>query len=177
MKIKFIVSQEIFSAPTMLCQLFKITFVQSSHTCSKKVACVLLMLTNCWASIVSSTLILYMIGTAMETERVGLCNFRKLARYQHWKLEICISRNTILLVGQLGTERNSWIRKSTWGTGYKGKCTFSRKKIKNCHVTIIIKTVVQLEIGMYNCLRNNDIYYCGLSVYIHTCIKTKATYY
>ena len=79
------------------------------------------------------------------------------------------------LYGQLGTERNSWItsnKKSTLGMVTKVNAHSQGKKT---HLTIMI-TVMQLETGMHDCLRNN-IYCCGLSVYIYTYIEAKATYY
>ena len=35
---------------------------------------------------------------------------------------------------------------------------------KNCHVAIIKKIDMRVEIGMRDCLRNNDIYYGGVKI-------------
>ena len=47
---------------------------------------------------------------------------------------------------------------------------------KNCRVTIIKKIDVRVEFGMCDCLRNNDIYYCGLSYCPKKCAIRREMY-
>ena len=47
---------------------------------------------------------------------------------------------------------------------WKEMCMFGEK---NCRVTIIKKIDMQVEICMLDCLRNNDIYYCGLRLKVN----------